>query len=182
MPGERRSQKLTWDFHFVDPNKVGWMGNKACGQPQALERLMKCNSSFQVGRSVSKQKSRDRVRRRDQRENEQKRWRLQREKKTKGQVSKQRHLETGSVMQPLTKRPSPSRPSLTEGTERFRLLVTAPHPLASLGVSKWGWSQVKTGLTCFSTIYLPPASTYHREKSIFPGSLIMWYRGMVGTA
>ena len=73
VPGESQSQKLKCDFHSVDPNRVGSMGNKACGQPWALERLMKCNSSFQVGRSVSKQKSRDRGRIRDQRENEQKR-------------------------------------------------------------------------------------------------------------
>lgn len=39
-------------------------------------------------------------------------------------------------------------------------------------------SQVKTGPTCFTTIYLPSTSTYHREKSILPGSLLMWYRGV----
>lgn len=40
------------------------------------------------------------------------------------------------------------------------------------------WSKVKTGPTCFTTIYLPSTSTYHREKSILPGSLLMWYRGI----
>ena len=96
-----------------------------------------------------------RLRRRDQREWEEK-------VKATEKETQRRALGTGSAI-----RPSPHQPVL-------RLLERAPHPRASPGghtlrarVSASGSrSKVKTGSTCFTTIYLPSISTYRREEYV----------------
>lgn len=116
---------------------------------------------------MGKQEGEDRVSiRRDQRENEKKRYRLQRKEKTKGQVSKQTPRDSGPCGQvPLTER-GPQH-------ERDRE-IRAPGDATSYSFSilyavmdqvsaSRSWSKVKTGPTCFTTIYLPSTSTYHRE-------------------
>lgn len=104
------------------------------------------------------------------------------EKKIKGRWE-DRHLGRGLVMWSC----AAHQPSSHCGRDReIQLLVTAPHSRSSprsyalmAQVSASGsWSKVKTGPTCFTTIYLPSTSTHHRAESILPGSLLMWNRGL----
>lgn len=72
-----------------------------------------------------------------------------------------------------------------EGIERFGLLVTTPHPMASLYYTlPWtGSQQVGAGVKLRLGLPVSPLFIYHQpppttEKSILPGSLLMWYRGI----
>lgn len=61
VPRESPFHELPCDSHIVDPNAVASLGNKGSSQPEAYRRLMKCNSSFQVGRSMGKKETGDRL-------------------------------------------------------------------------------------------------------------------------